>query len=106
MFPEETLLLETSSHTPEEPLPLETEGTLRKLDVELRGLSEELREHRGLSRGKELACNQGLFLALGVGILMSDHLDFNIALSLRPVFPIFSLCVGECFVDKLSLSEC
>lgn len=93
MFPEETLLLGTYSHTPEEPLPLETEGTLRKLDTELRGLSEELSEHRGLSRGKELACNQGLFLALGVGILMSDHLDFNIALSLRPVFPIFSLCV-------------
>lgn len=62
--------------------------------MELRGLSEELREHRGLSRGKELACNQGLFLALGIGILMSDRLDFNIALSLRPMFPSFSLCVG------------
>lgn len=67
----------------------------RKLDKELRGLCEELREHRGLSRGKELACNQELFLALGVGILMSDRLDFNIALSLRPMFPIFFLCVWD-----------
>lgn len=95
LFPEEALILEKSSHTPQEPFPLESEEPFRKPDEDLRVKAEQRaeREHKGLGRGKSWPAVSEYLFSLGLEFWWVTIWILAL-LNLWPTFPIISLWVG------------